>query len=139
MNANIPLILFGALLIGTPAAAADTATDKCAALNYLFAQARTEFPELAHAKLAPGTCSLVRQEFKCRWGFAGDRYVAAQEQASRLNQCAAAASRAAAVKAKGGEVAYQLNPETSVFIQGPQMDAGEWALTLRIVSSADWK
>lgn len=139
MKTRISALFFAALLIDAPAVAADTANDKCGALNYLFAQARTEFPELARAKLNAGVCSLVRQEFKCRWGFAGDRFVSAQEQASRLKQCAAAASRAEPVKAKRGEVEYQLNPETSVFIGGPQMDAGDWALTLRIVTTADWK
>jgi hypothetical protein len=137
MQASI--LFLGAVLIGTPAIAADAANDKCAALNYLFAQARTEFPELARARLSPGVCSMMRQEFKCRWGFAGDRFVSAQEQASRLTECAAAASGAEPIKGKKGEVAYQLNPETSVFIRGPEMDAGEWALTLRITSTADWK
>ena len=127
-----------ALVFAAPAAAASDSADKCAALNYLFAQARTEFPELASAKLSPGTCSLARQEFECRWGFAGDRYIAAEEQASRLTDCAAAASHSKPIKGKRGETAYQLNPETSVFIRGPEMDSGDWALTLRIVSTADW-
>jgi hypothetical protein len=137
MRTVASLAVLSALVIGTPVRAANTG-DRCAALNYMFAKARSNFPELAREDFSPGHCSLGRQQFKCRWGFPADRFASAQDQASRLTDCTAAASGAEPVKGKGGEMAYRLDPATSVFIRGPQMDSGEWAITLRIVSSDDW-
>jgi hypothetical protein len=139
MGTAAAVLFLASLQIAAPGAAAASADEKCAALDYLFAEARTEFPQLARAKLAPGVCSITSHEFKCRWGFSGDRFQSAKDQASRLSDCAAAASGAEAIKGKRGEMAYRLNPETAVFIRGPEMDSGEWALTLRIVTSSDWK
>ncbi len=139
MKSCSPAALFAGLCLAAPAAAASAAPDECAALNHLFRLGRSEFPQLAHEDLSPGRCSLRSQQFKCRWGFAGDRFASAQEQASRLARCTAAEPHARQIKGKGGETAYQLNPETSVFIRGPEMDSGEWAITLKIVTSANWK
>lgn len=127
------------LLIGTAAQAADNPADPCAAIDYVLAQARTEFPALRHSQMDAQHCSLVRQEYKCEWGFPGDRFDAAKLQGAKLTQCVAAAHGAQPLKAKGDEAAFTLNPETSVYVRGPEMDSGEWMLSLRIVSTADWK
>ena len=130
--------LIGFALIATPAIAAEGTADKCAAMNYLLAQARTDFPDLAHYKMKPGRCALLRDEFKCEWAFTGDRYTAAKEQAAQLVECTASQRGAKPIEGKRDESRYQLNPETSVSIRGPQMDSGDWKLTLKIVSTADW-
>ena len=129
--------IFAALLLSSPAAAADEPADRCAALNYLLAQARTDFPALKQSKFNAGRCSMVRQQFKCQWAFSGDRFGEAKEQAARLTECAAQ-SGATSIEAKRGEVGYQVNPETSLFIRGPEIQSGDWTLTLRIASTADW-
>jgi hypothetical protein len=137
MKACTPGALF-ALVLAAPVAAAGTDMQRCAALEHLFRLGRTEFPKLAHENMSPGHCSVVRNQFKCRWGFAGDKFASAQDQASRLVECTAEEPRAQRLKSKHGETGFQLNPETSVFVRGPEMDSGEWAITLRIVSTADW-
>jgi hypothetical protein len=126
------------LVAGAAAGAAQPATDQCATINYLLAQARTEFPALKHAKLNARSCTMAKREFRCEWGFPGDRFDAAKQQSSRLTLCIAAEPRATPLKAKGGEVGFQLNSETSAYVRGPEMDSGDWTLTLRIVSTADW-
>jgi hypothetical protein len=133
------LAIAACLLAGAPAGAADTAPDQCAAMNYLLAQARTEFPELARTKLNAGRCTMAGRQFKCEWGFPGDRFDAAKQQASVLIGCTAANKGATPLEGRRGEARFQLNPETSVSISGPQMDSGDWKLTLRISSTADWK
>lgn len=138
MKARSPVALLAFVLLASPVAAAGTNEQKCAALEHLFSVGRTEFPQLARENLRPGTCSLVRDQFKCRWGFAADKFASAQEQASRLTECTAAVPTAERIKSKHGETGYQLDSDTSVFVRGPEMDSGEWAITLRIVSSADW-
>ena len=124
--------------VAAPAAAAQAGPAGCAALDYIFAQARTEFPALRNTKFNAGKCRLVRQEFKCEWGFPGDTFAAAEEQASRLEKCAAAQPGARALGEKRGELGFELNPETSVYLHGPEMDSGHWKLRLRIVSTNDW-
>jgi hypothetical protein len=128
-----------ALLFCGPAMAGAPPADQCAALNYLLAQARTDFPALSDTKFSGGSCSMARQQFKCRWGFPGDRFTAAKTQGERLADCTAAQPGAKPLGEKRGEVGYQVNPETSVYLRGPTMDSGEWALMLRIVTTADWK
>ena len=124
-----------ALLSATAANAAQSASDQCSVLDYMLAQARTEFSSLQRSKLGGG-CSAVRQEYKCSWGFPGDRYDAAKEQAARLTQCITAMHGVQPLKAKRDEAGFQLNPETSAYVLGPFMDSGDWILTLRIVSTA---
>jgi hypothetical protein len=138
MKAYLGLAALSALLLAAPADAAGTAPDQCAAMNYLLAQARSEFPELAKTKLNPARCTMAKQEFKCVWGFSSDRFVAATEQASRLAECTAAQPGAQPLEGKRGEVRVQLNPETSVSIRGPEANSGDWKLTLRIISTAEW-
>jgi hypothetical protein len=129
---------FGSILLAASATAAHAAADECAAMDYLLAQARTEFPQLADKRLNFGRCSLVKQEFTCSWDFGSDRYAAAQDEAAKLAECTAAQPGATGLKGKRGEVGYQINSETSVFIRGPEPNYGNWKLSLRIVSSAEW-
>ena len=129
--------IFAALLLASPAGAADQPSDRCTALNYLLAQARSDFPALKQAKFNAARCSMVRQQFKCQWAFPGDGFAAANDQASRLTECAAQ-SGAKPIDAKRGEKAFELNPETSLFIRGPEIESGDWTLTLRIATTADW-
>jgi hypothetical protein len=129
----------GALLSASAGHAAVSVSDGCAALNYLLAQARTEFPALRHSKLESGHCSMAKQQFTCEWGFPGDRFDAAKEQASRLTQCIAAQRDVKPLGGKRDEAGFQINPETSAFVRGPEMDSGDWTLTLRILTTADWK
>ncbi len=124
-------------MVAAPAGAADSPADRCAALSYLLAQARTDFPSLKRTKFNAGRCSMIRQQFKCQWAFTGDRFEAAKDEAARLTECAAQ-SGATPLKGKRGEAGFQVNPETSLFITGPQIDSGDWTLTLRIASTADW-
>ena len=130
--------LVGCLLAGAPALSAEATADRCAAMNYLLSEARTDFPDLARYKMKPGRCVLVRDEFKCEWAFTGDRYTVAKDQAAQLRQCMASQNGATPLEGKRDETRYQLNPETTVSIRGPQMDSGDWKLVLKIVSTADW-
>jgi hypothetical protein len=137
--------MFGCLAIAwvlLSASAGDGAvgtSDSCAALNYLLAQARTEFPALGHSKLESGHCSMAKRQFTCQWEFPGDRFDAATEQASTLTRCIAAQRDAKPLGNKRDEAGFQINPETSAFVRGPEMESGEWILTLRILTIADWK
>ena len=135
MKSRLYLVVFGTLpLLGAPA----VAQDQCAAMNYLLAQARSEFPELANKKLNPARCTMAKQEFKCVWGFSSDKFVDATELAARLAECTVAQPGAQPLDGKRGEVRVQLNPETSVSIRGPESSSGDWKLTLRIISTAEW-
>lgn len=128
----------GLSLGGVPAAAAQDSADSCGALNYMLAQAKTEFPALKNSKVNAGQCSLVRREFRCQWGFPSDRFDAAKQQGARLMQCIAAQRGATALKPQRDEAGFQLNPDTTVHLRGPVLDSGEWMLTLRIDTTADW-
>ena len=132
-------VLASALVTASTVEAAVDASDKCAALDYLLAQARTEFPALRHSKLESGRCSMAKQKFTCQWGFPGDRFDAAKDQASTLTRCIAAQRDSRPLGSKPDEAGFQINPETSVFVRGPEMDSGDWTLTLRILTTADWK
>ena len=139
MRKIVALVVIAGALLGTTAAnAAQTSNDQCAVLDYMLAQARTEFSSLQRSKLGGG-CSAVRHEYKCSWGFPGDRYDAAKEQAARLTQCITATHGVQPLTPKRDERGFQLNPETSAYVLGPFMDSGDWILTLRIVSTADRK
>ena len=138
MTARLFCAALGSLLLAGPASASGTPVGECAAMDYILAQARTEFPSLAQKRLNSGRCSLVKQEFKCAWGFSSDRFVDAQDEAAKLSRCAAGQPGAKPLKGKRGEVGYQINPETSVFIGRPAADDGNWKLSVRIVSTADW-
>lgn len=80
-----------------------------------------------------------KQQFRCEWRFPGDRFDAATEQASTLTRCIAAQRDAKPLGSKHDETGFQINPETSAFVRGPEMDSGEWVLTLRLMTTADWK
>lgn len=138
MKAHLSLAALSALLLGAPAGAASPVQDECAAMDYLLAQARTEFPKLAQKQLNFGRCSLVKQEFKCAWGFSSDRFAEAQDEAAKLAQCTAAQPGVKPLKGKRGETRFEINPETSVSIRGPEPNYGNWKLTVVIVSTAEW-
>lgn len=140
MKITAPLCLatLGSLLLVVPANAAGPARDECAAMNYLLAQARTDFPKLADKRLDFGRCSLVKQEFKCAWGFSTDRFADAQDQAAKLAKCTAAYPGVKPLKGKRGETRFQIDPETAVSIRGPEPNDGNWMLTVLIVSTAEW-
>ena len=131
--------LASALMTASTVGAAVDVPDKCTALNYLLAQARTEFPALRHSKPGSAHCTMAKQEFTCEWGFPGDRFDAAKEQASTLTKCIAAQRDAKPLAGKRDEAGFQINPETAAFVRGPEMDSGDWTLTLRILTTADWK
>lgn len=138
MTARLCLAALGSLPLAAPANSAITARDACAAMDYLLAQARTEFPKLADKRLNSGRCSMVKQEVKCTWKFSSDKFAAAQDEAAKLAECTAAQPGATPLKGKRSEEGYQINPETSVFIGDPEPNDGDWKLTVRILSTADW-
>lgn len=135
MRTGSALLFVAALLAGSPAAAA---TDNCAALDYMYSQARTEFPELANKRLDFGRCELANQEFTCAWVFPTYGFAAAEDQADKLVRCTLAQSGVQKLKAAHGNKVFQLNPETTVAIGRPEAANGNWKLTMRIVTTADW-
>lgn len=135
MSNWLPIALLAAL-VGQPP---DGSSDRCAALDYLYAQARTEFPALADKRLDSGTCKLVEQEFTCAWVFPTYGFAAAEEQADKMAQCTAALAGVQKLKNERGKARFQLNPETIVAIGRPEPADGNWRLTLSIVTTADWR
>jgi len=131
----LPLLLLAAHAGQAPA----DPSDKCAALDYLFSQARTEFPSLAGKRLDFGTCRLARQQFTCAWVFPTYGYAAAEDQADKLAQCTQKVAGVQKLKDERGKARFQLNPETIVAISRPEPADGNWRLTLQIVTTADWQ
>lgn len=135
MRTGSTLLLVAGLLAGTPAAAA---TDDCAALDYMYSQARTEFPALANKRLDFGRCELAKKEFTCAWVFPTYAFAAAEDQADKLVRCTLAHPGVQKLKAVHGNKFFQLNPETTVAIGRPEAANGNWKLTLQILTTADW-
>jgi hypothetical protein len=139
MKAWASVAALAAVIGGGPAAASADATDQCAALDYLFAQARTEFPALSNKHLDFGTCKLTKHAFTCAWVFPTYGFAAAEDQADKLTQCTAAVAGVQKLKDEHGKARFQLNPETIVAIGRPQPADGNWRLTLQIITAADWQ
>jgi len=132
--------LIAAVLLLSPAPViAAAASDDCAVLDLAFRQARTEFPALKSKQFGGGLCTYRTNEFKCEWGFPTDRYGDAQDQIGRLQRCAAAEPHAQLVEKGRQQTIYQLDPDTKVLIRGPDPYEGDWAIQLKIMTTADWK
>jgi hypothetical protein len=132
-------LLVAAMLFVAPAPAiAAAASDDCAVLDVAFRQARTEFPALKNRQFGGGLCTYRTNEFKCAWGFPTDRYGDADDQIGRLQRCTAAQPHAQLLKKGRGETVYQIDPDTKVLIRGPEPYEGDWAIQLKIVTTADW-
>jgi hypothetical protein len=134
-----PIVLLAVFVGNASAAPSDNPSDKCAALDFLYSQARTEFPALANKRLDFGACELVKQEFTCAWVFPTYGFAAAEDQADKLTKCTAAVAGVEKLKGERGETRFQLNPETIVAIGRPEPADGNWRLTLRVVTTADWQ
>ena len=120
------------------AGAAPGASADCAVLDLALREARTDFRALKRKAFGAARCFYSSREYKCVWAISTDRYGDAEGQVERLNRCTAAQPGAARLQAKRGETAFQLNPETAVFIRGPDGDAGYWKIQLKITTTEDW-
>jgi hypothetical protein len=129
------LCLLASVLISAPAVAAAA---ECAALDQLYRDARTNFPALEGKRFEGAVCAYGSHKYQCAWSFSTDRYADAETQVDRLSRCTAAEPGATPLKAKHGEQAFRINPETSVAIRGPDADDGSWKIRLKVETSADW-
>ena len=118
-------------LAGSPA-------DDCTVLEAAFRQARTEFPALKNKQFGGALCRYKKYEFTCEWGFSSDKFGEAEDQIARLERCTAAQPKATLLEKKHQKATFELNPETKVIIRGPDPNAGDWAIQLKIISSANW-
>ena len=125
------------LLTAWPAVAADSAAD-CGALDQMLSEARTDFTALKSKGFAGANCSYRKNEFKCAWDFSSDRYTEAEAQVEKLERCTAAQQGAERIPDKRSKSAFQVNPETAVFIRGPDGDSGNWQIQLKVTTTADW-
>ena len=132
-------IMLGVLSCTLPVgpAAAATAPADCAAMDSLLRAARSEFPALRQKKMDPGKCSFRESEYRCAWHFPGDRFDMSDAQAARLRQCVAVYPAAQPTKAGRGEAAFAIDPDLTVLIPMPELDADGWNVVLTIRSS--WK
>lgn len=126
------------LFVSTSAGGAPAIGGDCAALDQLLRQAGTEFPALRQKSFERAKCSQRRTTFNCEWSFPGDTYAAAETQAARLTRCTAAQPNARPLWAKHDEAGFQINPETAVLIEGPELDSGSWKIRLQITNTSDW-
>ncbi len=126
------------LLVSTPAAPAPDSSGECAVLDQILREARTDFAALK-GKHFGARCFYAKHEFKCEWSFSTDKYGEAETQLERLERCTAAQPHAEPLTAKRGEAAFQINPETSVVMRGPNPDSGLWKIQLKITTTADWE
>jgi hypothetical protein len=126
-----------ALLVSTSAAPAHVAGD-CAVLDQLYREARTDFTALKRKALGGALCSYATHEYECAWSFSTDRYGEAEDQIDRLARCTAAQAGATPLPANRREKAFQINPETSVIIRGPDSNGGNWKIQLKVKTSSDW-
>ena len=137
--ARRPLLGLLALAVAGAAGAAPPAIGDCAVLDLALREARTDFPALKRKGFGGARCFYSSREYKCAWAFSTDRYGDAEGQVERLNRCTAAQPGAERLQAKHGETAFQINPETAVFIRGPDGDAGYWMIRLKITTTEDWE
>lgn len=117
---------------------ATSAALDCAALDQLLSEAKTDFPALQKRRFEAAQCVPRGKQFRCDWTFPADRFESARGQAERLKRCIAAGAGAEALPSKRGEFAFQVNPETSALVRGPELDSGSWTLRLQFSTSADW-
>jgi hypothetical protein len=130
--------LLALLLVGTSTSAATKVSDDCAVLDLAFRQARTEFPALKNRQFGGALCSYRKNEFTCEWRFTSDGYGDALTQIDRLERCTAAEPNAALLEKKHQHATFQIDPDTKVLIGGPDADNGDWAIQLKITTTADW-
>jgi hypothetical protein len=112
--------------------------DECAVLDQLYRDARTDFTVLKTKSFGGAFCFYASHEYRCEWSFSTDRYGDAEGQIDRLERCTAAQPQAKPLPAVHRQAAYQINPETSVIIRGPDPNAGYWKIELKVKTSADW-
>lgn len=103
----------------------------------LLRQARTDFQSLREKRMDSARCSFRASEYKCEWAFPGDAFAVSDAQAAKLVQCLAVYPAAQPLKAKRGESAFAVDPDLTVLIPNPQVDADGWKVRLTIRSS--WK
>lgn len=127
------------LLASASAAPAVTPSDDCAVLDELLSKARTDFTALKWKRFGGAHCAYEEHEFNCEWTFSTDRYGDAETQIERLERCTAAQPDAEPLTATRDEATFQIDPETSVVIRGPDPDSGYWKLKLKILTTADWE
>jgi hypothetical protein len=132
------LLIAGALFIVPGPLLAASSGDDCAVLDIAFRQARTEFPTLKNRQFGGALCRYKSKEFTCEWGFPTDRYGDAETQIGRLERCTAAQPNAQLVEKKSHGATFQIDPDTRVRIQGPVPYSGDWAIELKITTTADW-
>lgn len=121
------------------AAAAPPPPDDCTVLDWAFRTARTEFPALKNRQFGGALCTYRKNEFKCEWGFPSDRYGDAQIQMDRLERCTAAQPNAKLLEKSRQQAVFQLDPDTKALIRGPDAYDGDWAIQLKLMSTAEWK
>lgn len=132
------ILIAGALLVVPSPVLAAAADDDCAVLDLAFRQARTEFPALKNRQFGGAQCRYGKKDFTCAWGFPTDRYGDAETQIDRLERCTAAQPNAQLVEKKSHRATFQIDPDTTVRIQGPVPYSGDWAIELKITTTADW-
>lgn len=131
--------LTGALVVlvaAAPASSPAAVRAPCKPLAKLLSEARADFGSLRQKKFDRAACSHRRSEFKCRWGFPGDAYAAAEAETAKLTRCMSELPGASPREAKRSQTAFEVEPNMSVVIGGPELDSGEWAVELKIVSTA---
>lgn len=126
------------LALAPPPATAAGAPADCAALDDLLREAKTDFPALRDRRFDRAKCVQRGKAFRCDWSFPTDTFAAAEGQAERLKTCISVQQSAEPLPARRGETAFQVNPETSVLVRGPELDSGSWAIRLQIRTTADW-
>ena len=126
------------VLVSTSAVPAATANEDCAVLDQLYQAARTDFPALKQKGFGGARCLYRSHDYTCAWSFSTDRFAEAETQKDRLQRCTAAQPQAKAISANRGEEAFQINPETSVVIRGPDPNDGNWKIQIKVKTPADW-
>lgn len=138
MTRKAVLLLIPPSLVLAAAAPVAPAGGDCAVLDQLLADAKTDFPSLKSKGFGGARCSYRSQEYKCAFYFSTDRFAEAETQKDRLERCTAALPHTQKLSSKRDQAGFQINPETSVFIRGPDPASGYWTIELKINTTADW-
>src|SRR5437762_13739759 len=128
------LLAVASVLTCSSAGAAADSVEDCAAMSSLLRQARTDFPSLRQKKMEPGKCSFREAEYRCAWHFPGDAFDKSDAQAARLVRCVAAYPTAQPAKTRRGESAFAVDPDLTVLVPRPELDADGWNVVLTIRS-----